>query len=84
MSVVASLVSRPARIAPLIARLKHTLPALPYEYNALEPVISREIMELHHTKHHAAYVNNLNVAEGQLKDYVGRGKIFLRLAVHCL
>lgn len=41
---------------------KFTLPDLPYDYNALEPVISTEIMELHHKKHHAAYVNNLNAA----------------------
>eukprot|EP00742_Colponemidia_sp_Colp-10_P000817 GILJ01000886.1.p1 GENE.GILJ01000886.1~~GILJ01000886.1.p1 ORF type:complete len:228 (+),score=40.82 GILJ01000886.1:42-686(+) len=38
------------------------LPDLPYDFNALEPVISAEIMQLHHGKHHAAYVNNLNAA----------------------
>ncbi|KAN0129454.1 Mn superoxide dismutase [Lactarius tabidus] len=41
----------------------HTLPKLPYAYDALEPHISAEIMELHHTKHHQAYVNGLNAAE---------------------
>lgn len=41
---------------------KFTLPDLPYAYHALEPVISGEIMQLHHQKHHAAYVNNLNAA----------------------
>lgn len=41
---------------------KFTLPNLPYEYNALEPVISAEIMQLHHQKHHNAYVTNLNAA----------------------
>ena len=41
---------------------KHELPKLPYAYNALEPYISEEIMMLHHDKHHAAYVNNLNTA----------------------
>jgi len=34
--------------------VKLTLPALPYGYNALEPVLSAELMELHHSKHHAA------------------------------
>ncbi|GLV44790.1 Superoxide dismutase 2 (Mn) [Carabus blaptoides fortunei] len=48
------------------ARLKHTLPELPYEYKALEPVVSCEIMSIHHSKHHATYVNNLNVAEEKL------------------
>lgn len=46
----------------------HTLPALPYEYKALEPIISEEIMTLHHTKHHQTYVNNLNAAEEQLAE----------------
>ena len=41
---------------------KYKLPDLPYEYNALEPYISEEIMKLHHDKHHLAYVNNLNAA----------------------
>lgn len=41
---------------------KFTLPDLPYDYSALEPVISAEIMQLHHQKHHNAYVTNLNVA----------------------
>jgi superoxide dismutase, Fe-Mn family len=41
---------------------KFELPELEYDYNALEPVISAEIMELHHKKHHQAYVNKLNEA----------------------
>lgn len=41
---------------------KYTLPPLPYAYDALEPVISKEIMQLHHDKHHLAYVTNLNAA----------------------
>ncbi|KAG9082695.1 hypothetical protein FS749_006643 [Ceratobasidium sp. UAMH 11750] len=41
----------------------HSLPDLPYAYNALEPHISEEIMTLHHKKHHQTYVNGLNTAE---------------------
>jgi len=43
----------------------YTLPALPYPFSALEPHIDAKTMEIHHGKHHAAYVNNLNAA---LKD----------------
>ncbi|KAJ8714933.1 hypothetical protein PYW08_004914 [Mythimna loreyi] len=57
------------------ARMKHTLPELPYEYSALEPVISREIMSLHHSKHHATYVNNLNAAEEKLAQAQAKGDI---------
>ncbi len=38
------------------------LPPLPYPYDALEPYIDAQTMQLHHDKHHAAYVNNLNAA----------------------
>ena len=40
----------------------YTLPELPYDYAALEPHISGKIMELHHDKHHAAYVAGANAA----------------------
>lgn len=39
-----------------------TLPDLPYAHNALEPHVDTRTMEIHHGKHHAAYVNNLNAA----------------------
>ena len=42
--------------------MAHTLPALPYAHNALEPHIDAQTMEIHHGKHHQAYVNNLNAA----------------------
>ena len=41
---------------------KYSLPALPYSNDALEPFIDKITMEIHHTKHHQAYVNNLNKA----------------------
>jgi Fe-Mn family superoxide dismutase len=40
----------------------YTVPALPYAFDALEPYIDAKTMEIHHDKHHAAYVNNLNKA----------------------
>ena len=39
-----------------------TLPNLPYAFDALEPYIDKATMEIHHDKHHAAYVTNLNKA----------------------
>lgn len=42
--------------------MAHTLPALPYAYDALEPHIDARTMEIHHSKHHNAYVTNLNAA----------------------
>jgi superoxide dismutase, Fe-Mn family len=44
------------------------LPELPYAPSALEPIISGQIMALHHGKHHAAYVNNYNKAIEQLAE----------------
>jgi len=55
-------------VSSLSSRSKHTLPDLPYDYNALEPVISAEIMKIHHSKHHATYITNLNVAEEKLAE----------------
>lgn len=56
---------------------KYELPPLPYDFNALEPVISAEIMNLHYTKHHQGYVNNLNkaleqYAEAEQKNDLGQ------------
>ncbi len=45
--------------------MSYTLPELPYSYAALDPHIDAQTMEIHHTKHHQAYINNLNNA---LKD----------------
>ena len=54
----------------------YTLPDLPYDYAALEPAITGEILELHHAKHHAAYVKGANdtlerLAEARDKEQYG-------------
>ena len=51
--------SRLSLLPRVSSRAKATLPDLPYEYHALEPYISAEIMKLHHSKHHATYVLSL-------------------------
>ncbi|EPS65962.1 hypothetical protein M569_08814 [Genlisea aurea] len=50
-----------------------SLPDLPYDYAALEPVISAEIMKLHHQKHHQAYITNYNKALDQLHAAISNG-----------
>lgn len=52
---------------------EYTLPDLPYDYGALAPHISGEIMELHHDKHHRAYVNGANRALADLTEARGKG-----------
>jgi Fe-Mn family superoxide dismutase len=66
-------VTAPKRLAaqtpegtPATAEGPFTLPDLPYSYDALQPTIDAETMELHHSKHHQAYVSNLNTA---ISDY---------------
>ncbi|MDP9267575.1 MAG: superoxide dismutase [Acidobacteriota bacterium] len=53
----------------------YELPALPYAYDALEPIIDGETMKLHHDKHHAAYVTHLNEA---LEPYSELAKLPIR------
>ena len=48
------------------------LPALPYDYNALEDTIDELTMRIHHDKHHAAYVNNLNAAIDKHPELSGK------------
>ncbi|CAD6186253.1 unnamed protein product [Caenorhabditis auriculariae] len=64
-----------AKISASSTRSKHTLPDLPYDYNALEPVISHEIMQLHHQKHHATYVNTLNQTEEKIHEAQAKGNL---------
>jgi len=52
--------------------MAHELPPLPYAFNALEPHIDAQTMEIHHDKHHAAYVNNLNKALESAPDLQGK------------
>jgi len=51
----------------------YVLPDLPYDYGALQPVISGQIMELHHDKHHAAYVKGANTALERLAEQRDKG-----------
>jgi Fe-Mn family superoxide dismutase len=53
----------------------YTLPELPYDYAALEPHISAKIMELHHDKHHAAYVAGANTALAQMAEARDSGSL---------
>jgi Fe-Mn family superoxide dismutase len=57
--------------------MKHLLPALPYDYAALEPHIDARTLELHHGKHHAGYVANLNAALELLPGLRARPAIWL-------
>jgi len=47
----------------------YSLPQLPYSYDALEPYIDKMTMEIHHTKHHQAYINNLNSALEKYSEF---------------
>jgi Fe-Mn family superoxide dismutase len=57
------------------------LPPLPYDFNALEPVISAEIMNLHYSKHHQTYVTNLNKALEQYCDAECKGDLQSMIAL---
>ena len=52
--------------------MAHELPALPYAFDALEPHIDAQTMQIHHGKHHQAYVNNLNAALEKFPDLQGK------------
>lgn len=61
--------------------LKFELPPLPYDFGALEPVISAEIMTLHYTKHHQTYVTNLNKALEQYADAEAKKDLSLMISL---
>ena len=48
--------------------MSHNLPRLPYAYDALEPFLSRQALEIHYEKHHRSYVERLNAAEGRIEE----------------
>jgi len=52
--------------------MAHSVPPLPYDYTALEPHIDEQTMRIHHDKHHAAYVNNLNAALEKHPELAGK------------
>ncbi|XP_052808714.1 superoxide dismutase [Mn], mitochondrial-like isoform X1 [Mya arenaria] len=73
--LVCRLVSKARQLTSSCQRSKHTLPDLPYAYDALAPVVSADIMEIHHKKHHATYVNNLNATEEKLAAAVAENNV---------
>mmetsp|Transcript_11062 Transcript_11062/g.15885 ORF Transcript_11062/g.15885 Transcript_11062/m.15885 type:complete len:223 (+) Transcript_11062:20-688(+) len=60
---------------------KVVLPDLPYDYGALEPYISAEIMKIHHTKHHQTYINNLNATLEQYAEAQAKGDVTKMIAL---
>lgn len=59
----------------------YQLPDLQYDFSALEPVISAQIMELHYSKHHKAYVTNLNAALEKYQEAEGKSDIAQMIAL---
>jgi superoxide dismutase, Fe-Mn family len=66
---------------PQTVAAAHALPQLPYAYDALEPHIDARTMEIHHTKHHQTYVNNLNAAIEKAPEIGGRALDELLLGI---
>ncbi|MFS8563571.1 MAG: superoxide dismutase [Rhabdochlamydiaceae bacterium] len=61
--------------------MNYKLPDMPYDFNELEPVISAQIMELHYTKHHQAYVTNLNTALEKYREAESKSDIGAMIAL---
>lgn len=71
MATSATVPAASSAVAALSTAGSFALPELSYDYGELEPFINAEIMQLHHSKHHQTYVNNLNAA---LEQYEGAEK----------
>ncbi|KAL3652288.1 hypothetical protein CASFOL_001969 [Castilleja foliolosa] len=74
MALRTLITKKPLNQSSLCLRGMHTvsLPDLPYDYGALEPAISADIMQLHHQKHHQAYITNFNKALDQLDGAISK------------
>ncbi|MRH42350.1 superoxide dismutase [Aquibacillus halophilus] len=66
LNSLTELLNKPRQADETLKPGNHKLPPLPYAYDALEPYISKKIMQLHHDKHHQSYVDGLNKAEKEL------------------
>ncbi|KAK3046718.1 Superoxide dismutase [Mn], mitochondrial [Extremus antarcticus] len=75
-----STTARAACFSTTVTMQKATLPDLPYDYGALEPAISGQIMELHHSKHHNTYVNSYNAAQEKMEEVQSKGDIQAQIA----
>ncbi len=73
--MIGSRLSRAVGGRRFLSTSKFTLPDLSYGYGELEPVISGTIMQLHHSKHHAAYVTNLNIAAAKLEEALHKNDV---------
>ena len=76
-ALAASVIAAGAALTPVLAQPApatgpFTLPKLPYDYDALEPHIDTQTMQIHHDKHHAAYVANLNKAVANQPELAGK------------
>lgn len=67
-------------IASLDSINEITLPELPYAYDALEPFIDKETMEIHHKKHHQSYIDKLNIALKGFKDEMSITGLFSQIS----
>lgn len=70
-----------ALLSSLVGGKPASLPDLPYDYNALEPAISAETMEIHHSKHHNTYVTNLNATVEKIDAAMASGDVSATIAL---